>query len=412
MYGIISLKIYEFKGAKMIDICIVGGGASGLAAAVSAARENRGKTICILEKKEKLGKKLAASGNGRCNLTNRACSGVSQTLEFFSSLGVLTRTDREGRVYPYSNQAKDVVYALTRSAELLGVEWKTGCAAEKIRFLPEKKGFQISCKDSVLKAKRVLLACGGKAGPQFGTSGDGYMLAKSLGHRVTRLSPVLTGLEIREDMEPLKGIRAQARVGLKKDGKLLATEAGEVQFNADGISGICVMNLSRLVRLEPGEAFADGMARYRIGVDFLPDLSREETADLLKERGKIPGFTVEEMLLSLVPSGLKRLLAQRAGIAPDGRAREISEEKVRKLAEILKSWECTLRGTKGWKYAQCTAGGIALEELDETTMESRLVPGLYIAGELLDYDGPCGGFNLQNAWETGMKAGKAMANGV
>ena len=154
------------------------------------------------------------------------------------------------------------------------------------------------------------------------------------------------------------------------------------------------------------------MARYRIGVDFLPDLSREETADLLKERGKIPGFTVEEMLLSLVPSGLKRLLAQRAGIAPDGRAREISEEKVRELAEILKSWECTLRGTKGWKYAQCTAGGIALEELDETTRESRLVPGLYIAGELLDYDGPCGGFNLQNAWETGMKAGKAMANGV
>ena len=154
----------------MIDICIIGGGASGLAAAVSAAEQKQGRVL-ILEKKQVPGKKIAASGNGRCNLTNRKCSGALETLDFFASLGVFTYTDGEGRVYPNSNQAKDVVYALVRAAKSLGVELKTECTVEKILPLSGRGGFQVRYKGGTLEAKKVLLACGGKAGPQLGTSG-------------------------------------------------------------------------------------------------------------------------------------------------------------------------------------------------------------------------------------------------
>lgn len=395
----------------MIDICIIGGGASGLAAAVSAAEQKQGRVL-ILEKKQMPGKKIAASGNGRCNLTNRKCSGALETLDFFASLGVFTYTDGEGRVYPNSNQAKDVVYALVRAAKSLGVELKTECTVEKILPLSGRGGFQVRYKGGTLEAKKVLLACGGKAGPQFGTSGDGYGLAKALGHKVTRLAPILTGLETRENLKQLKGVRAMARVGLRKDGKLMAEETGEVQFNEDGISGICVMNLSRQVKLEPGETFAEGIARYQICFDFLPEMDWEETLVLLRRRQNIMELAVEDLFLSIVPSKLKQVLAEKSGLACGTQAALLSEGEVESAARILKSWTLSLSGVKGWNYAQCTSGGIPFGEVNGDTMESRLIPGLYFSGEILDFDGPCGGFNLQHAWETGRKAGKAMANAI
>ena len=203
-----------------------------------------------------------------------------------------------------------------------------------------------------------------------------------------------------------------ARVGLRKDGKLMAEETGEVQFNEDGISGICVMNLSRQVKLEPGETFAEGIARYQICFDFLPEMDWEETIVLLHRRQNIMELAVEDLFLSIVPSKLKQVLAEKSGLACGTQAALLSEGEVESAARILKSWTLSLSGVKGWNYAQCTSGGIPFGEVNGDTMESQPIPGLYFSGEILDFDGPCGGFNLQHAWETGRKAGKAMANAI
>lgn len=391
----------------MLDICIIGGGASGLTAAVCAAERYAGGEIRVLEKKEDPGKKLAATGNGKCNMTNTKCRGAEQTVKFFSSLGVLTRTDSQGRVYPYSNQAKDVVYALSRQLKTLGVKVETGNPVLELR--QTKGGFEVVCQEETITAKKVLLATGGKAGPQFGTTGDGYVLARKLGHSVTRLAPVLTGIQTQGDFRQLKGIRAAAEVWLEKDGLRLAAEQGEVQFNEDGVSGICVMNLSRRIKLDDGESFAQGMRRYRIGLDFLPEMEQEEVKWLLWQRRDIPELTVSDLLLSILSRSLGERLIREAGEDPGEKARDLSPEQIEKIGALLKSWKLPIRGTKGWQHAQCTSGGVALGEVDGETMESRIVPGLYLSGEILDFDGPCGGYNLQFAWETGIKAGRAMA---
>lgn len=393
----------------MRDICIIGGGASGMAAAITAARENPSLSILIVEKKDALGKKLAATGNGKCNLTNAACPGVRQTLEFFMSLGIVTRTDEQGRIYPYSQQAKDVVYGMERQIRVFGIDQKTDRAVERLE--KELDGFRITLSDGEqLTAGKVLLASGGKAAPQFGTTGDGYRLAKQLGHGITKLSPALAALEVDDDFRTLKGIRVKAAAGLLKDSALISQEEGEVQFAADGLSGICIFDLSRFVKIRQGEDFREGIRRYGVRLDFLPHMDEEQVLDFLAERCRLRGLAAEDILLSVVPRALAKKLLQEAGIRAKALAREQTAEKLSALASQLKGWYLTLTGVKGWKTAQCTAGGVALDQIDEETMESRLVPGLYFSGEIIDYDGPCGGFNLQNAWETGIKAGKAMAN--
>lgn len=380
----------------MQDICIIGAGASGLAAAVTAAREKPDLSVVILEKKETPGKKLAATGNGKCNLTNIKCDGAAETLMFFDTLGILTRTDEEGRVYPYCSQAKDVVYALVQAAEAAGVEIRTGCTVEKVEKTAE--GFLLKTNQGQVKAGKLLIASGGKSFPEFGTSGDGYIFAKSLGHTVGRLAPILTGIETSENLKSIKGVRVKALVKLLKDGKLLEQEFGEVQFNEDGISGICVMNLTRYIKLEEGESFREGIGRYQIQMDLVPEMDQLQLEFLLKRRTELHFTEPEDLLLSILPQKLRSFV--------------VGEQKINlcKLANLLKNFPLSVKGTKGWKQAQCTSGGVLLEELDLVAMESRIHEGLYFTGEVIDYDGPCGGYNLQNAWETGIKAGRAMAH--
>lgn len=386
----------------MLDICIIGAGASGLAAAVTAAGKQKNNSVMIIEKKDVPGRKLAATGNGKCNLTNIHCTDVNDTLLFFEELGVYTRTDGEGRVYPYCSQAKDVVYALVNAAESAGVEIRTDCTVEKI----EKKDncFRIKTNKESITAKKILIATGGKAAPQFGTSGDGYAIAKSFGHTVARLAPVLTGIEVHEDLKMLKGVRVKALVKLLKDGSVIQEEAGEVQFNEDGISGICVMNLSRFIKLEDGEAFAEGIRRYSAEIDFLPEVGHEQLENMLIKRMQLDLGSPENLLISILPQQLRRYIFDTLNVA--------SAQKIDlcKLTEAVKCFRLGITGTKGWKVAQCTAGGVKLDEINMDTMESRIVDDLYFAGEVIDYDGPCGGYNLQNAWITGIKAGKAMAD--
>ncbi|MEG0392957.1 MAG: aminoacetone oxidase family FAD-binding enzyme, partial [Anaerovoracaceae bacterium] len=236
--------------------------------------------------------------------------------------------------------------------------------------------------------KYLVISTGGKAAPEFGCSGDGYQFAKSFGHTPTKTLPILTGLTSPE-IHQLKGVRAKGVVTLYLKGKKLCTQAGEIQFTEDGLSGICIFNLSRFVKLAKGVGFSD----YCLSIDFAPTYPLEQLIEILNARKT----NHLDLLHSFVHRKLCKELETR-GTTPE------------ELANVLKDFQVTLSGAYGWKKAQCTAGGIALTEIHQDTMESKLVKGLYFTGEVIDYDGPCGGYNLQNAWETAITAGRALAN--
>ncbi|MDO4833526.1 MAG: NAD(P)/FAD-dependent oxidoreductase [Bacillota bacterium] len=363
------------------DVCIIGGGAAGLAAAASFNKETR---VCILEKNSMAGRKILSTGGGRCNMTNAACENCEMVLEFFRELGLETRCDSEGRYYPYSNRASDVVAVLV-AAMGENISLRTGFDVKALSKVSdghgEISGFMVSGRgcggeSETIFADRVILAMGGKAGPRYGTRGDGYRIAGTLGHTVTRVFPILAGLECEAegvDFRKLKGIRAAGRLVLHREGKAVAEERGEIQFTEDGISGICVFNLTPHIKAEVGEDPAEAMEKYRVEIDLAPDFSHEEIA------GRKSSF----------------------GIVTECLAETVSPQQ-------LKSWILQVKAVKGWKEAQATCGGVDLDEINMETMESLMVRGLYFAGEIIDRQGPCGGFNLQNAWETGIKAAKAI----
>lgn len=384
----------------MYDVCIVGGGASGMVCAINGAE--RGRNVCIIEKNPAVGKKIYATGNGRCNITNLNCKNANDVLAFFRSLGLETVTEDEGRVYPRSSQAADVVFVLEKRLKELSVDIICGRQVDWVER--SKEGFNIYCENEKYSSGCLVLACGGKAAPKFGTTGDGYALARQLGHNISKPLPVLTAIETEENLKQLKGVRASGMCSLIKKGEIAASEAGEVQFAEYGLSGICIFNLSRYLLLDDETDFDD----YEISLDFsaVSDLFKERTvADVIRERRKIKGFRKKDILRTLLPEALAADIVRRAGIDGDGSAKDIKEAEIQKIADIFVSWKQRVKGAKGWNMAQCTKGGVALDEIDQITMQSLVTPGLYVTGELLDIDGPCGGYNLQNAWETGIKAG-------
>lgn len=350
------------------DVIIIGGGAAGLAAAASLDNEIK---TCILEKNKTPGRKIMATGGGRCNITNEACSQKDIALDFFKSLGLETYSDPEGRYYPYSNQAADVVKVLLDAVKDKDADIISCCEVVSAEYtdgafiVTDAKGRQAA-------GKALLVTAGGKAAPQLGTTGDGYAIAKAFGHTVNKVYPILTGINT-GDMKDVKGVRAKGKVSLFKDDKLLACETGEIQFNEDGISGICVMNMTVHITSEKGEPLDKAFSRYHLELDLAPDFTEEDLAKRTNSFG-----ILSEKLSSRV---------------------DIKE---------IKNWSLPVKGVKGWKDAQCTAGGVATEEINTDTMESLKKENLYFAGEILDVQGPCGGFNLQNAWETGIKAAKAI----
>ena len=375
----------------MLDICIIGGGAAGMTAAICAKEENPDSRILILEKKNQLGRKIAATGNGKCNLSNAACPKADETLDFFERLGVLTRTDEEGRIYPYTEEAAAVRDALEQRIHKLGIEVMT---SSEVQSVEKQDCFVVELKNKTLRARKLLIACGGKAGAAFGSTGDGFRFAKKFGHRVEKPIPVLTAIEVKEDLEKLSGIRAKAAVKLFYRDEMIFTEKGEVQFTKTGISGICVFNMSRHLLLPEGASFEGGFDDYRIEIDFFPE--RDEMDSLLELR-KAQGLTGQKVLQFLVRRPVAEMIYE--GAKGDTAA----------CARALKAFPLSPRGVRGWDFAQVTKGGVALSEVSSQTFESNQVEGLYVAGEGLDYDGPSGGFNLQHAWESGMRAGREMA---
>lgn len=455
-------------------------------AAISAADNNPDADIVIVEKNSVPGKKLRATGNGRCNLSNSSCPHHLFVLERFQKLGLFTRTDGSGRIYPYSEDAADVVRIMVSAMKKRKITVMYDTPVTGISKSGDTFNVRLRKNETSLSARNVLIAAGGKAGAQFGTTGDGAKLARSMGHTVSRLAPSLTAIETREDLKAFAGVRAKCSISLYRsiqycndslksslqdgidslkrspqDGvsalkssltasverrgsagnaeipappaplELVRKETGEIQFTPYGVSGICVFNLSKYMSIPNGKTLKNGFDDYELQIDFLPEI--DDVSSLLAELNPIPSSArnpehgilhtettshishcraTKESALRL-PAGesvsnrpvpltslLKKPLADYINLRSRGDAE--------KVFSMLKKFSLHPSGLRGWDFAQVTAGGVLYKEIDELTMESRKIKGLFFAGEVLDYDGPCGGYNLQHAWETGIRAGEHM----
>ena len=401
-----------------MDIAIIGGGASGLAAAL-AARESLDNHVTVFERQNRVGRKLLATGNGRCNLTNRDAGpehyhgryplfalpalrrfGPEDTLRWFASLGLVTRTEPSGRVYPLSDTAASVVDVLRLALTARGGEVQ--CALPIARAERQGERFLLTGPlGETFTADRLIIACGGAAGARVGGVKDGYGLLASFGHALTDLRPSLVQLKTENTwVRPLKGVRTQARLTLERDGETLSSAAGEVQFTDYGLTGPAVYDLSRAASGAPG-----GCA---VCLRLLPELDKVDIINYLTEkRNDFPDYKAENILSGALHNSIARTVLRRAQIPLDARLWALSDGALAEIAEVLGRYELPLIGTLGFEDAQVTAGGVDTAGFDPGTMASRLVPGLYACGEVLDVDGDCGGYNLQWAWSSGRLAGLA-----
>lgn len=400
----------------MWNVIVIGGGASGLMAAIWAAR-NQCK-VTIIEQKDKLGKKILATGNGKCNYTNyyqvEACYrgadskqamkvyesfDVHRTIEFFEELGIYPK-ERNGYVYPNSGQAASILDVLVLEVKRLGVRMITN---EKVTELKkEKDGFLVATNQKNYTCNHVILTTGGCASPKLGSDGSGYTLAKSLGHSITKPLPALVQLKSNAKyLKTISGVRTDAAVTLKVNGKKESYEKGEILFANYGISGIPVMQVSRFasVALEQG-------LQVELFIDFLPELGYADVLDEIKQRLEHgTNRTAEQLFLGLFNHKLTYILLKEAGIDAKMPSSKVRCDTWKKFANLVKDFRMKITDTNGLENAQTSTGGIPLAEVSLETMESKKVKGLYFAGELLDVDGTCGGYNLQWAWSSGYVAG-------
>jgi len=394
-------------------IGIVGSGASGMAAALAAA-ENPEAQVVLMERQARVGRKLGATGNGRCNLTNLHASeggyhgdeasfadyaisvfNPEKTVNWFASLGLFTVAEESGRVYPYSDQANSVVDVLRFALERDNITLKLGFEAEKVK--KTAAGFRVESKEETVECDKLIIACGGLAGTKLGGTMSGYKFLRGLGHKCTKLRPTLVQLKSSwGGCTGLKGVRSNCHAAIYHNGQLHSRSTGELQFTEYGISGPVIFEISRDVCQEKG----DWLCR----LDFLPDITGETLmAELI--RRKATNLPASELLTGILHNRLGRVLSQSAGISQSRMVSQLSDYELQQAVRAVKEFEIGLTEPMGMDSAQVTAGGILTKEFDDTTMESRIVPGLYACGEVLDIDGDCGGYNLQWAWRAGRMAG-------
>ncbi len=401
---------------RTYDLIIVGGCSAGIVAAINAKRRNHGLKIAIIEKLPRIGKKLLATGNGKCNLTNETAAthdyvgkefadyafekySPEKIKDFFASLGLLTYTDSCGRVYPESNTASSVVDALRFELERLKIDIYCDTAVTDVK---RKTDFIINGE---FICKKLIIAAGGKSSPSQGSDGSGYLLAKSLGHSITKLYPALVPLcALPEITKPMKGVRVRNVTLTLKGDKKIAQTSGEILFTDYGLSGIAAMELAASAQ----KCIADVKCNPFTVIDFMPDMSYDMLVDYLFNLNKIKGFTnIDNLLTGFLPKAVGIAICKACKLyKADKLISELGEKDVRKIAEKIKSFPLEVTGTKGFKDAQVTSGGIKTNEIDNKTMQSKICRNLYFAGEIIDVDGGCGGFNLQWAWASGMLAGE------
>jgi len=385
-------------------------------AALTAA-EDKNRRVILLERQQRLGRKLLATGNGRCNLTNTGAAPenyhsenpgfadaalgkftTQDTLAFFGKLGLVTVTEYGGRVYPLSNSANSVLDVLRFALEHEGVEVKSSCPAREIRR--EKQGFTVICDEEKLYADKLIVACGGAAGAKLGGVSDGYELLKPLGHKRTKLYPALVQL-ITDPEYPraLKGVRAEAALSLRSGDYELCRSRGELQFTEKGISGPAAFDISR-----EAAVCGEGATIY---IDLMPDYSAGQVQELLESRcAALPELTAAELFTGMLHNRLGRMLVKYCVIEQNRPLSSLDGGTVERAAQACKAFPLKLRGTEGFDNAQVTVGGIKTTGFNPETLESWVVPGLFVCGELLDVDADCGGYNLQWAWASGRLAGR------
>ena len=398
------------------EIAVIGGGASGLIAAITARKA--GKKVTILERKERILKKVLVTGNGRCNLTNARASisnyfgknillienilnnfTPQNVMDFFYELGIICNEEKRGKVYPLSGQASSVVDALRFEAEKLGIKIETEFYARKI----EKDGFKfkIFSEDKrKIEANRIILSTGGQSYPELGSNGSGFQLAKDFGHSITKLSPAIVQLKTEKyQVKGLQGIKADTSVTAYGDNKKICTYNGELLFTDYGISGNVVFNISFVMPLYKNVEFE---------IDFMKKFDYNELYELLRKRKKIMAhLTMENYFNGMINKKLGQFLSKMSGIEKLSKpVKDLNDNEIKKLCTSLKKYRINILETTGFKNAQVTAGGISLDEVNTDTLESKIIKGLYFSGEVLDVYGECGGFNLQWAWASGYIAGK------
>ena len=405
----------------MNKILVVGGGAAGMMAAVTAARN--GKKVRLIEKNEKLGKKLFITGKGRCNITNAAdiedlFSAVvsnpkflyssfysmtnDQVIDFFEELGVKTKVERGGRVFPESDHSSDVIRALEQEMKRLGVEIRLRAEAEKILAEDGRvTGVRLS-SGKELHADAVIIATGGISYPSTGSTGDGYRFARECGHKVADLSPALVPMEVKEwYARELMGLSLRnVEIRITDGKKKLYEEFGEMLFTHYGVTGPVILSASSIVGKKLREH------PLTLHIDLKPALTEEQLDKrMLREFEANHNRQFKNAVDSLFPSKLKPVIVELSGIQEDKKVNEVTKEERLHFVRLIKDFSMTLTGMRGYNEAIITKGGVSVKEIDPGTMESKLVNGLYFAGEVLDLDAVTGGYNLQIAWSTGYLAG-------
>lgn len=396
------------KMSNKLNIAVIGGGASGLFAAISAKNENT--DVTIYEKEKRVGRKILATGNGRCNMTNTTASyndyhsldikfiyptierfWVDQTLDFFENIGILWKEEDDGKVYPYSDTASAVLDVLRQKLEKSGVITECEFGVKKIK--KQNNQFIIEDKNGKRKrADRVIIATGGMAGAQLGSDGSGYKILEGFGHKITKLYPSLVQIRTETDtVKKLKGIKVNAKVSVGDKEK-----TGEVLFTDYGISGPPVFWLSSYIEGEK-----------EIALDIMPEYSYTDISDMITKRvntlGDIP---LEDFFVGMLNKRVSQALLKHIGVEPLSRlASSLSRKEIQAISSIIKNFKLQIKGTSTWNNAQVTKGGADVSQFNADTMESKLVKGLYCCGEVLDVDGDCGGYNLQWAWSSGYIAG-------
>ena len=401
----------------MVRVGIIGAGASGLMAGITAAKN--GAEVCIYEHKDKPGKKILATGNGRCNFTN-TCQDPSfyrsdnkdfpweivsrfdynKVLDFFYDLGICTN-DRNGYIYPKSDQASAVLDVLLEETKRLGVKIITECKIKEIRV--RKKEFKLISEENIgYKADKVIVCAGSKASPVTGSDGSGYTLAKELGHKIVPVLPSLVQLRCKEKFyKKVAGVRVNGKVTILVNNKPVSSDTGEIQLTAYGISGIPVFQVSRYA--------AKGLYEkkdVRAEINFMPEYSKEELKNFLLDRIiRRPEKMLDEFFTGLFNNKLSSLFISILNLKDNTKAGSLSESDIDRMVKLISCFTTTVTETNSYEQAQVCAGGVNTKEVDESTLESKYVKGLYFAGEVLDVDGICGGYNLQFAWSSGYVAG-------
>lgn len=406
------------------EILIIGGGAAGLMAAITAARQKA--KVTLLERLPRVGKKLLATGNGRCNYTNTDLDisryhgsnpkfaqgilsrfGTEHTLAFFSELGIVPRVEQKGKVFPRSGQAGSILDVLRYEAEQLGVE--TLCDVEVSAIEPVRKGFQVTTvTGNKYSGDKVILSTGGRAASNLGSNGSGFALAQALGHKIIPPFPALVQLKLKADfLKQLAGIKVEGAAHILEEGKTLASDSGEILFTTYGVSGPPILQISRAA----GEMLQRGEIPW-LRLNITPDLSQERLTTLLTERLRTQAEkSLDFSMVGFLNKQLAPVVIKAAGITDIKKpAGQITSRERTHLLTILQDWRFEVTGTLPWSQAQVTAGGIDTAGIDPQTLESLIVPGLYFAGEVIDIDGDSGGFNLQWAWATGHVAARAAAS--